>query len=143
MFVALLTLLAVCRITRLIVEDSITQPLRQHIYLNANPPPGHAPRGLRLWRLIETLTSCVWCAGFWVSVIATLGYFRCWGGVWPWESLELVWAYAAAVLACSWASALLAEWLDAPPPPRAVTLTHLPAHVDVTTRQDPSTTPTA
>lgn len=130
-FVSVLTLLATCRITRLITEDTITKPIRDHVAARAAPRPGR--RGPRTWRWADKLLTCGWCSGFWVSAVTVGGYFRCWLGEWPWADLTHGFAYLAAVLACAYASALIADWLDAPPPPRVVTL--IAAPLDVTIRQ--------
>lgn len=136
LFIALLTLLATCRITRLITEDTLTKPIRDHVAARATPRPGR--RVPRAWRWADKLLTCAWCSGFWVSVATVGGYFACWLGEWPWTGWDHAFAYAVAVFACSWASALLADWLDAPPPPRVVTLTAAP--LDVTVRQGPDNT---
>lgn len=142
-FVSVLTLLAVCRITRLITEDTITKPFRDWVARKAYPrPPAHgssvsrpAPRA---WRWADKLLACPWCSGFWISLVVVGGYFRCWLGQWPWADLPHAFGYAVAVLACSYASALIADWLDSPPPPKVITLT--PSPLDVNLRQNPDDT---
>jgi hypothetical protein len=128
--ISALTLLATCRITRLITEDTITKPARDWITRRAQPRPPARPGGRadpyggaerpapRAWRYAAKLVVCPWCSGFWVSAATTLAYFRCWLGVWPTATLALGFAYTVAVFAQSWASAIAADWLDSPPPPQ-------------------------
>jgi hypothetical protein len=55
--------LAAFRLTRLVIEDTITEPLRQrvkHRAMREVDSPGTAAK-------VETLLSCPWCVGFWVS----------------------------------------------------------------------------
>jgi hypothetical protein len=107
-FVALITVLAVC-------------------------PPGRAPGRAagHVWAWADKLLNCPWCAGFWISAAATLAYQRMWLGYWP-QAPAAWFLLAAGTFATSWASAILADWLDSPPPPRVITLT--PVQVDLTTR---------
>lgn len=141
-FVSVVNLLAICRITRLITEDTITQPFRDAVARKAAPPAMHArPAGraagrpARVWRYLDKLLNCPWCAGFWVSAALVLAFFRCWLGVWPTHDTVTAYCYVIAVFSSSWVSALLADWLDSPPPPKVIQLA--PAHLDVTTRQAP------
>ncbi len=156
--ISVLTLLTVCRLTRLVTEDSITAPLRDwvahkasHPTLHIHPParPGGHPGGQqdaphpggpaptppsRLWRWTDKLINCPWCIGFWISAVVNLAYFKCWLGLWPTDTVT-AFSYAVSVFATSWLTAILAEWLDSPPPPRVITLT--PAQLDVVTRPAP------
>jgi hypothetical protein len=139
--ISVLTLLATCRVTRLITEDTITKPARDWIHMKAQPrharPPGraggraarvqarlygedpNAPRPApRAWRYLSKLVTCPWCSGFWVSAALTLAYYRCWLGVWPTASLATGFSYLVAVFAMSWVTAIAADWLDSPPPPK-------------------------
>ena len=55
--------LASYRITRLIVEDDITAPLREkvrHAAMRSVDSPGVAAK-------VNTLLSCPWCVGWWVA----------------------------------------------------------------------------
>lgn len=68
--------LAVARVTGLIVSDSITEPARDTLigWLDDRPKT--------LGSAIATLITCPWCAGMWVSLIASpLVWF--WGDT-PW-----------------------------------------------------------
>lgn len=51
--------LAVFRVTRLLVVDSITDPIRDFF---------------AQWTFTDELLACPWCAGFWVGVGATIVY---------------------------------------------------------------------
>lgn len=155
-FISALTLLAICRVTRLITEDTITKPIRDWVEMKAAPRASTRPVGRsagnpagrpagqevfatarpapRAWRYLDKLLNCPWCSGFWVSALIGLAYFKCWLGVWPHDAVT-IFSYAVAVLASSWVSAILADWLDAEPPPKVIQLA--PAHLDVTHRQAP------
>ena len=56
--ILLITALAVYRITRLVVEDSILDRPRDYLMGRAE------------W--VRALLDCYWCAGFWVSLAATI-----------------------------------------------------------------------
>lgn len=56
-----ITALAVFRITRLVVYDDIAY--RPRIWLSMQA------------KWVDSLLSCVWCAGFWISVLATWGLY--------------------------------------------------------------------
>ena len=57
--------LAVARVTGLIVEDSITEPAREWAlgWLDDRPKT--------LGAFIAALIQCPWCAGMWVSLVAS------------------------------------------------------------------------
>lgn len=57
--------LAVARVTGLIVADAITEPIRDRIITRLDDAPGSAGE----W--VATLITCPWCAGMWVSLIAS------------------------------------------------------------------------
>jgi hypothetical protein len=131
---ALLTLGATARITRLVTDDTFTQPLRDLInakaadrwYAADESQPDtlthHVPAPLA-WRWLNKLVTCPWCAGFWISALTALGYLRCWLGVWPWHNAATAFTYPAAVFALSWLVGLAHDWLDSPPPVKQVQLT--------------------
>lgn len=79
-----LTALAVFRVSRLIVEDSITEPLRE--WTLARVPD-------RIGELIE----CVWCVSFWVGLAATIGYAAS-PSVMFWLSLPFALSAVAGIL---------------------------------------------
>ena len=160
-FISFLTLLATCRVTRLVTEDTISKPFRDWLHMKAQPrharPPGRAggraagkrmygyqppdpdaPQPLRpaprLWRYASKLVTCPWCAGFWVSLALTTAYFRLWLGLWP-STAPHAFAFFVSVFALSWVSALLADWLDAPAPPKEQVHS---GHVHVNVTQSPT-----
>lgn len=51
--------LAVFRVTRLLVVDSITDPIRDFF---------------SRWTFTDELVGCPWCTGFWVGLAATIVY---------------------------------------------------------------------
>lgn len=92
----LLDALAAFRLTRLVTEDAITEPLRKRIVAQSYAAPGGI--GSKVHKLIE----CPWCAGFWISagvIVARAAAPRAWEPV-------------ARVLALSAAVGLIAENLD-------------------------------
>ena len=106
--IAVLTIVATARYTRLAVEDTITEPWRQAI-------SSRAAASTR-WAWANKLVSCTWCASMWVSVITTSG-----STAWYHNLLgpgSVVWLLVLAIPAVSWATSILHDWLDAPPPPR-------------------------
>lgn len=144
----LLTLGATARVTRLVTDDTLTQPLRDYLdhkaadrwYPADESRPDqltHATTAPLPWRWAAKLARCTWCAGFWISAALVLLYFGLLLQTWPWTDGAHAFAYATAVLASSQAVGLAHDWLDAPPPIRQVQL--LPAHVTV--RQQDDTTP--
>lgn len=68
--------LAVSRITGLITQDAITEPLRDRLigWLDNRPAT--------LGSAIATLVTCPWCAGMWVSLVAAPIVW--WVGDSPW-----------------------------------------------------------
>lgn len=87
--------LATFRLTRLIIEDTITAPLREKVKYQAMrevDTPGMAAK-------IETLLSCPWCVGFWVAC----------GVVTARTVAPRLWDPAARVLALSAATGIIAE----------------------------------
>ena len=67
-FVILLILvLAAFRITRLVIEDDITEPLRERTTYKLDPR-----------NKFRELLECPWCVGFWISLAVVLAYWQ-----WP------------------------------------------------------------
>lgn len=100
----LLTLdaLACFRLTRLLVSDTITQPLRQAVIGTAYAPErdlsGFAMPVAKRPRLAEFVT-CPWCMGMWLAGLVVLCQ----------ALIPAVWIYAAALLAFSAVAGLLSE----------------------------------
>lgn len=99
---ALLTLGAIARITRLLVEDTLTAPLRRAVVKRAGTGGG--------WRWLSDLLGCQWCTSIWIAAAGA-------GAHWAWHTTTL-YLYVVAALTASHVVALAASWLDAPPPPR-------------------------
>jgi hypothetical protein len=57
--------LAVTRLTGIITQDTITEPIRERIVARLDNRP-HT-----LGQTITTLLNCPWCAGMWVCIVAT------------------------------------------------------------------------
>lgn len=62
--------LAVARVTGLIVNDSITEPLRDRLLVWLDDRPA------TLGNALATLIQCPWCTGMWLSFIAAP--LTCW-----------------------------------------------------------------
>ncbi|TMW72953.1 DUF1360 domain-containing protein [Alteribacter natronophilus] len=72
-----LLVLAVFRVTHLIVYDTITERFR-NFFLKEVEEEGevfYEPREGPIIRHVGSLLSCHWCTGMWVSVFFTAGYF--------------------------------------------------------------------
>ncbi|WP_019548463.1 DUF1360 domain-containing protein [Streptomyces sulphureus] len=113
---ALLTLGAVARVTRLIAEDLITAPLRGAVERRGATSAG--------WRWLSELMHCQWCASIWVA--AGVGAAH-----WAWHGTT-VFLYVVAALTASHVVALAASWLDSPPPPKHIMID--PLAVDMAVR---------
>lgn len=91
--VAVLVVGLIARITRLIVSDTITHPLRARIVVWLGPD-----------HPIATLVCCAWCMSVWVAAaVCTAGYFLAGG---PW------WEWAALAGTASYLTGLASNWLD-------------------------------
>lgn len=77
--------LAVYRVVRLWLRDTISEPLRLAAWrlLVEGPRGGSKPR---LW--LADLLSCHWCLGVHVSLAATVGW--CWWTGWPEQPSDVV-----------------------------------------------------
>ena len=86
--------LAAARATRVIVIDEIAAPVRTWI-LRTWPPPSKPAK----------IVTCYWCAGFWVSLFASLYTHTaiCFAGWLPWQTLAFAPLTTFAVAyAASW-----------------------------------------
>lgn len=71
--VFLATLGAALRLTRLGVEDTITQPFRTWLVRRWTKSVDAAPeKPNRIWMWLTQLFECPWCLGFWVSAGLTV-----------------------------------------------------------------------
>lgn len=72
----LLALGAAFRLTRLLVEDTIAEPIHAFLARRASPGisakdgSGTLPSPIAAW--FHDLISCYWCAGFWIASATTL-----------------------------------------------------------------------
>ncbi|ANA85317.1 membrane protein [Gordonia phage Phlop] len=74
---AILAIGLIIRLTRLIVADTITHPIRARIVVWLGPD-----------HPIATLVCCAWCMSVWVgAAIAAAGYFVAEGPWWQWVAL--------------------------------------------------------
>jgi len=73
----LILTLAVFRIARLLIEDTILEPVRERTVYKLDPK-----------NLVRELFECAWCVGFWLAVFATIAW-----AMWPdqtgWVALPL------------------------------------------------------
>lgn len=102
--------LAVYRLTRLVVEDVLTEPLREKIIgaaYRVRYGPGHGIEDHHAGRLdepkIATLITCPWCASVWVAA----------GVVVVRRVAPTVWSPVARLLAFSAAAGMIAVRTDA------------------------------
>ncbi len=87
-FLLVLNALAVHRLTVLVIEDKITEPLRNKIFDRWNPAD--------TWTYLFT---CPWCVSIWIAGIAVLGLWL----------IPTVWFYVALILASSTIVGLIEE----------------------------------
>ncbi|MFI9463769.1 DUF1360 domain-containing protein [Streptomyces xiamenensis] len=96
---------AAARLTRLVVDDTITAPIRDAITTRGDTRGG-------TWAWASKLVSCTWCASIWV----TAGV-----GAAHWLAGDTrLYLYVAAGLTIAYIVPLARDWLDAPPPVRQV-----------------------
>ncbi|MFJ4960247.1 hypothetical protein [Streptomyces sp. NPDC088739] len=128
--IAALALGTVLRLSRLVVEDAITQPVRDALARRA--------RACRLAAFLADLTACVWCTSVWAAFVVLAPVYAIQG--FPW------WTYPFAALTVSWVTGIAHSWLDSPPPTRHTVL-HLAdpvrAHIRTDQANVPGQTPTS
>ncbi|MFI7278431.1 DUF1360 domain-containing protein [Streptomyces sp. NPDC049879] len=108
-----LALGAVLRISRLIVDDDLTAPLRDRLHRRVHRGDG---RTRPVAAFVTRLVACTWCTSVWVAFGVLAPVYGFYGYGWS--------TYPLAALTMSWATGILASWLDSPPPAR-----HLIHHV--------------
>jgi hypothetical protein len=105
----LVLILASFRLTRLIVDDKITEFIRRpfHRTVEETLPDGRTEEfieikgtGLRYW--IGELLSCHWCTGVWSTMILYIGYL-----LWPGYANHLI-----TVLAIAGCASIIQTLLD-------------------------------
>lgn len=90
---AVLTIGLIARLTRLIVADKITYPIRARIVVWLGPT-----------HPIAVLACCGWCMSIWVAAaVCTAGYFVVGGPWWQWMALAGTSSYLYG---------LASNWLD-------------------------------
>lgn len=112
---ALLTLGAIARVTRFVVDDTLFEPVRTAVGKRG---------GRRFFAWLADLMACSWCTSIWVSAAAAVAH-------WLWHDTT-AYLYVVAALTASHVVSLAASWLDAPPPPRHIVLD--PLAVDMAVR---------
>ncbi|MFF2650593.1 hypothetical protein [Streptomyces sp. NPDC058045] len=103
--IALLTLGAVARITRFVVDDTLFQPVRTSVDKRADRP---------FFAWLADLMGCSWCTSIWAGAAAAAAH-------WAWHD-TVPFVYLVGALTASHVVSLAASWLDAPPPPRHIVL---------------------
>jgi hypothetical protein len=78
--------LAVYRVWRIIAVDQITEPIRARFIF----------RDGRVWRWVADLIACSWCAGWWLSGVASVAYVGALGLSWWW--VLLLWPAVSCVV---------------------------------------------
>lgn len=92
---AVLTVGLAARITRLIVADKITHPVRARIVVRLGPD-----------HPVAVLACCGWCMSVWVAAgVCVAGYF--------WADHRW-WLWVALAGTASWLYGIAASWLDQP-----------------------------
>ena len=86
-FSVVLVALAAYRITRLIIRDVITEPLRERTIYRINPRSK--------WR---ELFRCFWCMSVYVGIAAALALWL-WPGVTPWLALPFAFSTVVGAIA--------------------------------------------
>lgn len=97
--VLVLAVLAAARVTRLVVGDTITFPLRDWAARH-----DHGPRTPVHW--LHGLITCPWCFGFWVCLAAVLVAWQ----IAPHPVMPSWFAVPAETLAASYLVGLVAGW---------------------------------
>ncbi|MEU6932871.1 DUF1360 domain-containing protein [Streptomyces sp. NPDC046374] len=108
-----LALGAVLRLSRLVVDDDITKPLRNRLHARVHKPGGGVRR---ISAFVSELVACTWCTSIWVSAGVVAGAYLAGDSAW--------FRLPAAALTLSWLTGIIASWLDSPPPVK-----HLVHHV--------------
>lgn len=83
--------LAVYRLCRLIIEDTVTEKLRNQVWRRFRPDRG-----------VGYLITCYWCTGFWVASLVVTSYI-----IVPVPTMAV-----SLVLALSAGAGLVAAWMD-------------------------------
>ena len=118
-FVAVVWVLAVARVTRLVNQDVVFDPVRLWVASRVRGAGEAAAaaevldrvgagrvwrRGERRWSTVEYFLSCPWCVGMWVAAVSA------WVPLW--HSHNVVAVYVGVVLAASHVVGVAAELLN-------------------------------
>lgn len=124
--VAVLTVLATARLTRLATGDTLTEPLRTFLDTRAQLRPnddGTARLAPAPWRFLAAVLRCHWCSSIWISAGTSTAYLAWATDTAPWHWTLTTWFFdLLSLLAVSHAVATAADWLDSPPPVKPVDL---------------------
>ena len=90
--VFLVSLAAALRLTRLAIQDTITQPFRDRL----------KSRESRIARTLTNLFDCPWCFGFWASAATTAIAMNLYGSSLDWTTAQTWATYAGLTLATSY-----------------------------------------
>lgn len=85
--------LASYRVWRLVALDTITEPIRSRVIFRDGP----------VWEWFANLITCPWCAGFWISGAASLGWLYAMDLPLGW--LALLWPAVSALVG-------MLDWFD-------------------------------
>jgi hypothetical protein len=83
--------LAVFRVVRLIIEDTLLEPLREKTIFKLHPTDSK----------IRELFTCPWCIGFWLSC-AAVGLFYLWPAIILWLALPFAISAVVGLIASHW-----------------------------------------
>ena len=87
--------IAAYRITRLLVIDTLIAGLRNKFHTIVVNKSHKENKGFHLfWDKLYELTSCTWCAGFWVTVALYWAYT--WSSPIYWNRLDIINLFAIA-----------------------------------------------
>lgn len=90
----LIAVLAVCRLNRFIVRDTITAPVRSWLDKGSSAPA----------RFAAAAAICRWCAGVYAAAVV-IAYAHDYAG-WSWQ------LYPLTFLAAAWLAPVIAQWLE-------------------------------
>lgn len=102
--VFLVSLGAVLRLNRLLIDDTIASPIRD-LWIRMANSPRQPVAATGLW--FHELWSCPWCLGFWLSAGVTGLAYASGGAAWfflPALALSLSWLAALGYMLQEWAN---------------------------------------
>jgi hypothetical protein len=90
-FAVVILSLAVFRVVRLLIEDTLLEPLREATIFKLHPTESK----------IRELFTCPWCIGFWLSLVAVV-LFYFWPVVVLWLALPFAISAVVGLIASHW-----------------------------------------